>query len=90
MANEATETFGILVEALSNLQDVCNGAIGVSLPKVSTSAFQHSTEVSLSIAMYWHWLQNPGSIFFSVEKAVINFFEGDHCGQPERREKFGH
>ena len=68
MANEAAETFGILVEALSNLQDVCNGAIGISdLPKVSTSAFQHFTEASLSIAMYWHWPQNPGSSFFRRE-----------------------
>ena len=36
MANEAKETFGILVEALSNLQDVSNR---ISLPKVYSSVF---------------------------------------------------
>ena len=46
MANEATETFGILVEALSNLQDVSDGDIGVSLPKVysSSSSSFYTTE----------------------------------------------
>ena len=39
MANEATESFGILVEALANLQDANNGSIGITLPKV-ISTFQ--------------------------------------------------
>ena len=34
MANEATESFGILVEALANLQDANNGSNGITLPKV--------------------------------------------------------
>ena len=39
MANEATESFGILVEALANLQDANNGSIAITLPKV-ISTFQ--------------------------------------------------
>jgi len=47
MANEATETFGILVEALSNLQDVSDGDIGVSLPKVITVGNQSAGKSSV-------------------------------------------